>query len=89
MMNEWTGIQFGWCMCHEFKRSCGSPGGRQRGGSYSVHEFPAERKKIDIGDYYSDFSKFEKAAGWRPQIDLREGLMRTLEFFKNNITKYI
>jgi len=59
------------------------------GGSYSVHEFPAERKKIDIGDYYSDFSKFEKAAGWRPQIDLREGLMRTLEFFKNNITKYI
>jgi UDP-glucose 4-epimerase len=59
------------------------------GGSYSVHEFPAERKKIDIGDYYSDFSKFENTVGWRPQIDLKEGLTRTLEFFKNNITEYI
>ena len=59
------------------------------GGSYSIHEFPAERKKIDIVDYYSDFSKFEKAVGWRPQIDLREGLTRTLEFFKTNIAEYI
>ena len=58
-------------------------------GKYSMHDFPAERKKIDIGDYYSDFKKFERAVGWRPRIDLREGLKKTLDFYKTNISEYI
>ena len=53
-------------------------------GSYSVHSFPAERKKIDIGDYYSDFSKYQSTTGWMPKINLREGLTRTLEYFRAN-----
>ena len=51
------------------------------GGSYTVHSFPAERKKIDIGDYYSDSSKYEAAVGWRPGVDLREGMKRTTSSF--------
>ncbi len=58
-------------------------------GSYSVHSFPEDRKKIDIGDYYSDFSKYESAVGWTPKISLREGLAKTLEFFKANIAHYL
>lgn len=52
------------------------------GGEFQVREFPAERKKIDIGDYYSDFSLIEHELGWKPNIGLREGLLRTLDYFR-------
>ena len=58
-------------------------------GSYSVHSFPVDRKKIDIGDYYSDFSKFESVVGWAPKIDLRTGLEKTLKFYRDNLNAYI
>jgi UDP-glucose 4-epimerase len=58
-------------------------------GSYSVHSFPADRKKIDIGDYYSDFSKFESVTGWKPKVTLREGLARTIAFYRENLSQYI
>ena len=35
-------------------------------GEYVIREFPEERKKIDIGDYYSDASKIERELGWKP-----------------------
>jgi UDP-glucose 4-epimerase len=58
-------------------------------GSYSVHSFPAERKKIDIGDFHSDPTKFESAVGWIPKISLREGLARTLAYYKTNLIHYL
>ena len=58
-------------------------------GSYSIHEFPENRKKIDIGDYYSDFSKFKQLVGWTPTISLKEGLTRTLEYFRLHKVHYI
>lgn len=59
------------------------------GGKFSVHSFPEDRKKIDIGDYYSDFSSFEAVTGWSPNVTLREGLRRTLEYYRANLVKYI
>ena len=61
----------------------------QQGSRYTVHEFPADRKKIDIGDYYSDFSSYEAAVGWAPKIPLREGLSRTLEFYRRHLDHYL
>lgn len=58
-------------------------------GSYSVHSFPEERKKIDIGDYYSDISKYESVVNWTPKVSLRDGLARTLHFYNSNITHYL
>lgn len=58
-------------------------------GSYQVHEFPAERKKIDIGDYFSDFSLIHQELGWQPQIELREGLTRTLDYFLHHGSHYL
>lgn len=49
---------------------------------YEMIPFPAEHKKIDIGDYYSDFSLFKSLSGWNPQISLEDGLRRTIEYFK-------
>ncbi len=51
-------------------------------GEFQVREFPAERKKIDIGDYYSDFSLIRQSLSWEPRVDLREGLRRTLDYFR-------
>ncbi|WP_280154580.1 NAD-dependent epimerase/dehydratase family protein [Piscinibacter sp. XHJ-5] len=52
------------------------------GGRFEVVPFPPERKAIDIGDYYSDFSLIQRELGWTPQVDLRNGLIRTIEYFK-------
>ena len=57
-------------------------------GEYIVREFPEERKKIDIGDYYSDFSKFKSAVEWHPKVSLHDGLTTTLGYFRKNLTHY-
>lgn len=59
------------------------------GGEFQVHEFPAERKKIDIGDYYSDFSLIHRDLGWEPRIDLHEGLRLTLDYFRAHGGHYL
>jgi UDP-glucose 4-epimerase len=60
-----------------------------RGGSFKVCEFPEERKRIDIGDFYSDYSLIEATLGWQPEITLRDGLKRTLEYYRENLKHYI
>ena len=52
------------------------------GGEFELVPFPAERKAIDIGDYYSDFSLIERELGWAPKVGLKEGLHRSLEYYK-------
>lgn len=51
-------------------------------GSYELVPFPPERKRIDIGDFYADISKIERVLGWHPQVSLREGLERTVEYYR-------
>jgi UDP-glucose 4-epimerase len=51
-------------------------------GSYSIVPFPPDRKKIDIGDYYADYTKIKKTLGWEPKVSLREGLTKTLEYYR-------
>lgn len=53
-------------------------------GKVDIIPFPSERKQIDIGDYYSDYRFAQSRLGWQPQINLREGLERTLEFYRAN-----
>lgn len=50
-------------------------------GRHEVVPFPAERKAIDIGDYYSDFGKIRASLGWSPKVSLDEGLKRTLDYY--------
>lgn len=58
------------------------------GGGYELIPFPPERKAIDIGDYYSDFSLITHELGWQPKIDLREGLQRTMAYYQANYMHY-
>lgn len=59
------------------------------GGTYVLREFPAERKKIDIGDYYSDDANIRKELGWKPNVPLAEGLQRTLAYFAPQLEQYL
>ena len=58
-------------------------------GEFSVRTFPAERKRIDIGDYYSDFMRIRSVLGWEPRTSLRDALARTLEFYRANLAHYV
>ncbi len=51
-------------------------------GKYEIIPFPADRKVIDIGDYYADYRKIRSNLGWKPAIQLDEGLKNTLDYFK-------
>ena len=52
-------------------------------------EWPAEKKAIDIGSFYSDSSKFQAATGWAPRVPLREGLARTVAFYREHLPRYL
>jgi UDP-glucose 4-epimerase len=59
------------------------------GGRYVVRNFPAERKRIDIGDYYAADDLFRQVTGWRPQVPIAEGLARSLAFFREHVSHYV
>lgn len=53
-------------------------------GSLELVEWPADRKAIETGDYFADFSKFTAATGWQPKVEMEDGLAQTVEFYKAN-----
>ena len=57
-------------------------------GRYELVPFPEDRKTIDIGDYYSDFTKIEKSLGWEPKVTLEQGLQETLAYYRANHAHY-
>ena len=59
------------------------------GGSYRFVPFPPEKKSIDIGDFYGDFSKIKGVLGWSPRTSLREGLKKTFDYYKENLNWYL
>lgn len=54
------------------------------GGRFSTVPFPPDYKAIDIGDYYADDQKIRSSLDWHPQVSLREGLRRTLNYYKEH-----
>lgn len=59
------------------------------GGEYVLRSYPADRKRIDIGDYYADFTRIREALGWEPRVPLREGLARTLDYYRQHLDHYL
>ena len=53
-----------------------------RHGSYAVVPFPNDKKRIDIGSVRCDYSRIKNLLGWKPQVGLREGLRRTVEYYQ-------
>jgi len=58
-------------------------------GTVRSTPFPTERQLIDIGNCYSSYKKINTALGWRPRTPLREGLRRTVEFYREHGRYYL
>ena len=58
-------------------------------GEYKVCDFPAERRSIDIGDYYADFSKIRSELGWVPTRPLDGTIKSTLSYYREFISHYV
>ena len=58
-------------------------------GRFVVRKFPADRKQIDIGDYYADDRLIGRTLGWRPQTSVRAALTRTLAYYRKELRHYL
>lgn len=58
-------------------------------GSFTVKAFPAGRKIIDIGDYYSDCRLIGKKLGWKPRTTIRQALARTVDYYRRELPHYL
>jgi nucleoside-diphosphate-sugar epimerase len=59
------------------------------GGEYVTREFPAERKRIDVGDFLIDDRRFREFSDWQPQVDVSEGLHRSLAYYRLRLASYL
>ncbi|MBU0568833.1 GDP-mannose 4,6-dehydratase [bacterium] len=51
-------------------------------GRWEFAPFTPERAAQEPGDFYSDITKAKTIIGWEPKTSLREGLARTLEYYR-------
>ncbi|GAC1385527.1 MAG: NAD-dependent epimerase/dehydratase family protein [Herpetosiphon sp.] len=59
------------------------------GGPYITRSFPADRKRIDVGDYYADYGRMRSVLEWNPCVPLTEGLGKTLAFYREHLDHYL
>ena len=52
------------------------------GGRVEHVAWPALAEQVETGDFVADISRIERELGWRPTIALREGLERTVAFYR-------
>jgi UDP-glucose 4-epimerase len=59
------------------------------GGEFVIRSFPADRKRIDIGDFYADYTLIRSVLDWQPKVSLREGLARSLAYYREHLDRYL
>jgi len=63
--------------------------GANNGGAFERREFPADRKRIDIGDFVTDDRRFRALTGWAPRVALDDGLKRSLDYYRRHLADYL
>jgi nucleoside-diphosphate-sugar epimerase len=58
-------------------------------GRYRLVGWPEDKKAIDIGDFHADSSLITRTLGWEPTTSLRDGLRRTVEFYREHLPHYV
>ena len=58
-------------------------------GSARCIPWPPEKKIIDIGSFYADWSRFQSTVGWQPRVNLRDGLARTIDYYRAHLPHYV
>jgi UDP-glucose 4-epimerase len=58
-------------------------------GHYKVRAYPADRRKIDIGDFYADGMLIARRLGWRPRSTIRQALAKTVAYYRSEMPHYL
>lgn len=58
-------------------------------GRFEIKQFPPDRLRIDIGDYFADDELFRKATGWSAKVALPDALARSVAFYRDRIGDYV
>ena len=58
-------------------------------GTYVHVPFPPERQRIDIRRFVVTYAKLNRDTGWKPQIDLEDGIRRTAEYYRDRLALYL
>ena len=59
------------------------------GGTVRYIPWPPDKKVIDIGSFYADSSKFRATVGWEPRVQMRDGLTRTISYYREHLEHYL
>ena len=57
-------------------------------GKWDFAEFSQERKLQEPGDFYSDIKKIKKLVGWEPKTSFKEGIQKTIDYYRINKNHY-
>jgi len=58
-------------------------------GQFTLRNFPGDRQKIDIGDFYADYRLIAEKLGWKPRVSLRTALAETLAYYRKELAHYL
>ena len=59
------------------------------GAKFVLRDYPKKRKKIDIGDFYSDFTLIRETLGWQPVTSIVVALRKTVAYFRRELRHYL
>jgi UDP-glucose 4-epimerase len=57
-------------------------------GQWRFAPYSEERKAQEPGDFYSDITRISTRLGWRPKVELTDGLRRTVEYYRAHRDAY-
>ena len=57
-------------------------------GRWAFAPFSPERKAQEPGDFYADIGKIRRVVGWEPVTRLRDGLARTIDYYRQHKAMY-
>ena len=58
-------------------------------GRVQYVDWPPDKKRIDIGSFYADSTKFRRLTGWQPGVSLRDGLGQTVSYYRQHFDRYV
>jgi len=57
-------------------------------GRWEYAPFTKERAAQEPGDFYPDISRIKETSGWQPETTLRDGLLKTIEYYRQHRAMY-
>lgn len=58
-------------------------------GKLEYVPWPKNYEKIETGDIAADISKLQLLSSWKPEITLREGILRTYQYYQKYMSHYL